>query len=345
MRNLLAAVLGLALGGGLLAYGAGLAGAQGLTPSSPVVSAIKGGVAPAVALAAQGLVVPPAVEDVEEMCAFLIGCPDIPLPVPRQDVGECVQHFIHGMTSPEAVKFSLPLRECGLQANSCKELRECAQRGVQPSICKDRGADKPISFCDTEGRVVNCYKGKLMQVRDCPRYGEQCAARDGSAACVLGSCPAEVPSDGTPVCSANGQKVFQCDRGKLVSLDCTAFGLACVKDPEGKPACAPPSTTACATKGTTRCEGEDAIGCVGGHEVHVQCGKSGMKCAEKPGKDTYGVCAAPAADGGSCTPDSPSKCNGSTVQYCLAGAQRSFFCKGLGFDKCLGGPGKVHCAL
>jgi hypothetical protein len=341
MRNLLAGVLGLLLAGGILANGAGLAGAQGLTGAGSVLGAVEGGVAPAVALAGQGLVLPPTIEDVEEMCALLLGCPGIPLSPPKTDFGECVRTVWASMSQPDAVKFSIPLRECGLQSDSCKELRECALRGAAPDGCKGRGKDKAVGFCDNDGRAVTCYKEKIVQVRDCPRYGEQCAAREGQSTCILGACPADVPSDGTPVCSANGLKIFQCDQGKLVSLDCTAFGLACVKDPDGKPTCAAASTPAC-TKGLARCDGDDHAGCVGGHEVKVQCGKAGMKCTTAPDATTNGVCTAPPIDGGTCTPG-PAKCNGNNIDYCVAGKQRSFFCKGLGFSKCNSKNGQVSC--
>jgi hypothetical protein len=341
MRNVLATLLGLALAGGLVAHGAGLAGAQGLLPG-PVLGAVEGGVAPAIALAGQGLVVPPSVEEVDEMCALLLGCPDVPLSPPKMDHGECVQAVWAALSSPEAVKFSIPLRQCGMQANSCKQLRECALRGATPEICKGRGKDRAVGFCDNDGRAVTCYHERLVQVRDCPHYDEQCAARDGQATCILGPCPTEVPSDGTAVCSTNGQKIFSCDRGKLVSLDCTAFGLACVKDSDGKPGCAPGTTPTC-SKNLSKCDGDDHVGCVGSHEVKVQCGKVGMKCSPTVGaKGNIGACTAPTLDGGTCS-GSGSKCNGASVEYCIAGKQRSFFCKGLGFSKCAGKPGAAHC--
>ena len=57
----------------------------------------------AVALAGQGLVVPPAVEDIEEMCALILGCPDVPLVPPKRDFSECVNHVQAALSSPDAV--------------------------------------------------------------------------------------------------------------------------------------------------------------------------------------------------------------------------------------------------
>lgn len=342
MRNILAGLLGLLLAGGLALHGAGLAGARGLTPA-PVLAAVEGGITPAITLAGQGLVLPPSIEDIEEMCALLLGCPDVPLTAPKQDFGECVQYFWSSLSSPEAIKFSIPLRECGMQSDSCKELRECALRGAAQDACKGRGKDKAVGFCDNDDRAITCYKEKVVQVRNCPKYGEQCSAREGNATCTLGNCPSDVPSDGSPVCSTNGQKIFSCDKGKLVSLDCTAFGLSCIKD-DGKPSCAVASTPKC-TKGSAKCDGDDHVGCISGHEVKVQCGKSGLKCTSTPDKSTIGACTSPPLDGGTCTPGSPSKCSGANIEYCVGGKTRSYFCKGLGFSKCAGKAGQVSCAL
>ena len=349
MRNVFAAALGVMLVGGLGAHALGLLGAEAnATPAllgPRLLGADKSGVAPSIALAAQGLVNPPAVEDVEEMCALLLGCSDVPLAVPGQDLGECVRTLWRELSVPDAVKFSIPLRECGLRADSCKELRECALRGASADVCNGRGNDKQMSFCDGDGRVVTCNKGKLVQVRDCPRFGEQCAARSGNATCFLGTCPPEVPADGTPVCSANGQKIFVCDGGKLLSFDCGGFGLTCTKGTDGKPTCAAEKSPSC-QKDLHKCDGDDHVGCVGGHEIRVQCAKAGLKCVAAPNKETVGACAGPTTgDGAACNSGLASRCVGNTVQYCAGGKTRNFFCKGLGFSKCVGGPGAAHCAL
>ena len=341
MRNLIAGLMGLLMAGGLLAHGAGLADARGLS-QPPVIPAVEGGIAPAVALANQGLVVPPSIEDIEEMCALLLGCPDVPLVPPKHDFGECVSYIQSTLSSADGLKFSVPLRECGLQSDSCKELRECALRGASATACKGRGKGKAVGFCDDEGRALTCYNERLVQLRDCPRFGEQCAARQGQATCTLGDCPADVPSDGTPVCSPNGQKIFSCDRGKLVSMDCSAFGLSCVKH-DGKPTCAAGAAPTCDSKSDAKCSGDDHVSCVSGHEVKVQCGKAGLKCASTPDKETVGACTAPASDGGACNPKSPAKCNGNTIEYCVGGKTRSFFCKALGFSKCGGKAGQIAC--
>lgn len=341
MRNLLAGVLGLLLAGGLIAHGAGLADAHGLAQPT-IIPAVEGGIAPAVALANQGIVVPPALEDIEEMCALLLGCPDVPLVAPKNDFGECVAYVQATLSSAEGLKFSVPLRECGLQSDSCKELRECALRGASPAICKGRGKGKAMGFCDDEGHAVTCFNEKLVQIRDCPRFGEQCAARQGQATCTLGECPSDVPPDGTPVCSGNGQKIFSCDRGKLVSMDCSAFGLSCTKH-DGKPTCAAAAAPTCSDKTAPKCSGNDHVSCMSGHEVKVQCGKANLKCAPSPGTSVVGACEAPATDGGTCDPKAAAKCNGNSIEYCIGGKTRSFFCKALGFSKCGGKKGQITC--
>ena len=85
---------------------------------------------------------------------------------------------------------------------------------------------------------------------------------------------------------------------------------------------------------------------IGGHEIRVQCAKAGLKCVAAPNKETVGACAGPTTgDGAACNSGLASRCVGNNVQYCAGGKTRNFFCKSLGFSKCVGGPGQAHCAL
>ncbi len=105
--------------------------------------------------AGQGLVTPPDIEDVEHMCALLTSCHDLPFPpqmIPNSEPS-CVRDFMSELTSPDAVKFSLAIRECALQANSCSDLRACALRGASSDACKGRGKTSPVGRCDIDGRA------------------------------------------------------------------------------------------------------------------------------------------------------------------------------------------------
>src|SRR5687767_5115008 len=96
----------------------------GLTGLGAFVLGSSAGAAPA------SQVTPPALDDVEHMCALLTGCDKLPLPpslVPHDFVG-CSKALYEELTSPSAVTFSLTLKECGLRSSSCGELRTCALR-------------------------------------------------------------------------------------------------------------------------------------------------------------------------------------------------------------------------
>jgi hypothetical protein len=341
MRKGFGVVAGVALSAALVTNLVGLARAQYsptvlLAPSKKAVASVLN--------AKSGIVVPPTIEDVEEMCSLLIGCPHVPLASPSNDLGTCVSTLWAELSKPEAVKFSLPIRECGMGANSCTSFRKCALGGADPKVCKGRGMTKSVGFCDSSGRAVTCSKGELVRVRDCPRFGEQCSARKGEATCTLGPCPANVPADGKAVCSGNKQKVFVCDHNRLLSFDCSAFGLECLNDPKGKPVCASPKTPTCTSTKVT-CSGNDAVGCVGGHQINVKCDKSKMTCkASGKGKHTIGYCENPPLTGAECAPGTRSYCVGTNVRYCVGGHVRDFFCKGLGFSRCVGIAGQAHCS-
>jgi hypothetical protein len=320
------------------------AAAVAMAPTSAAAGS-DAGVPAYIQAASQGQVTPPDIEDVEHMCALLTSCDKLPFPPSSlpTSVPSCVSAFMKELTSPDAVKFSLTIRECGLRANSCTELRACALRGAEPAACAGRGKDRPVGICDLDGRAINCWHEAISGVRDCPRGGEQCIIRNGQPDCSLGPCTDENKEGGSPTCSGNGQRVLQCDHGKLRSLDCAAFGLKCTMD-GGKAGCAPP-TAACAQSGT-RCEGNVAVGCEHGHEVKIDCGASGLTCSGNAGPTALGSCvsSAPAA-GEKCDPKDPPKCEGATIRYCLAGRKRSYFCKSLGFNRCLKEGQTVHCDM
>ncbi len=318
-------------------------------PVAEASSDTAAAISPAAKLASHGLVIPPAIEDIELMCSLLIGCPNVPLPVPTKDFGECVRRFWGELSESGAVKFSLAIRECGLGATSCRQLSNCTLRGASPAACDGRATSSPspVGVCDLSGRAITCWKGNIISVRDCPRGSEQCAIRQGQAACILGNCPAtDGGTDMAPSCSPNGQRIMSCDQGKLLSLDCSAFGLDCVTDAKGRPACTAKSTKACDPSMPPRCDGEAYVGCLAGHEIRVDCAKSRMTCAAgKTGPSVVGGCAVPPVEGKrTCSADSaPSRCIGESVQYCGAGTIRRYECKSFGMTKCVGGPGQAHC--
>ena len=317
--------------------------AQGAGPGSPDGGALSS----YVAHAQRGEVVPPDLDDVEHMCALLTSCPNLPLPpsmIPA-DFQSCVKKFTDELASPAAINFSLTMRECGLQSNSCVNLRSCMLHGANPDACQGRGTKGVVGFCDVDGRAITCFNNGILQVRDCTRGGEQCIVAGGSATCSLGPCPSNIKDGDRPQCSASGTHKLQCEKGKLVSLDCAAFGLHCTTAPDGTAGCA---TTGNACSGTAkRCDGNTAVGCFNGHEVRVDCAAGGMTCSPSPGTTPVGACVAspPPPAGGGCDPSEKARCDGANVKYCFAGKPRSFFCKPLGFNKCDAGARGARCSL
>jgi hypothetical protein len=315
--------------------------AEGAGPGSPDGGALS----TYVAHAQRGEVVPPDLDDVEHMCALLTTCPGLPIPpsmIPA-DFQSCVKKFTDEMASPAAINISLIMRECGLQSNSCASLRTCALRGANADVCQGRGRQGVVGFCDVDGRAISCFNNQVLGVRDCTRGGEQCIVAGGNATCTLGPCPGNIKDGDRPQCSASGTHKLQCEKGKLVSFDCAAFGLRCTTAPDG--------TAGCATNGNTcngtskRCDGNTAVGCFNGHEVRVDCAAGGMTCNPAPGTTPVGACVSSPPPAGSCNPNETARCDGANIKYCFAGKQRSYFCKALGFSKCDGSKNGVRCAM
>jgi len=329
---------------GVVLVVAATAGAQ--QGAAPAALGPDGGAAPAYIVAAgRGQVTPPDVEDVEHMCALLTSCDKLPFPpqmIPSS-LSACVNQMSQELAGPNAVKFSLTIRECGLRANSCSELRACALRGARVNACDGRGKSGAVGICDLEGRAISCWHEQVMGVRDCPRGGEQCVVREGTATCALGPCTGENKEGAPATCSASGTRILQCEHGKLQSLDCAAFGLRCTTE-NGAAGCAP-STPAC-TGTAKRCEGNVSVGCVHGHEVRVDCGAAGLSCNSVPGAQQVGACVAlpPSAAQDKCDPKDNAKCDGATIKYCYAGKKRSYFCKSLAFDKCVNDGKGARCS-
>lgn len=312
-------------------------GAGGTQPDGGALSSF-------VARGQRGEVAPPDVDDVEHMCALLLSCDRLPIPpgnIPP-DFPACVRHFTEEMTSASAVQSPLTLRECGLQASSCASLRLCALHGADALACSGRGRNGPAGFCDVDGRAITCFHEQTVAVRDCERGGEQCMTTEGEARCTLGPCPGTVKDGDKPQCSASGTHKLQCERGKLLSLDCAAFGLRCTTGADGAAACA---THGPACTGTDkRCDGTTAVGCFNGYEVRVDCAAAGLGCAATAGSSAVGACTQPApAAGAACDPNEKPRCEGASLKYCYRGRPRSYFCKALGFDRC--DPKTVRCAL
>lgn len=278
-------------------------------------------------------VVPPDVDDVEHMCALLLGCDRLPVQVALPpSLPACVRAVTSDLASGKALEVSLTLRECGLRASSCSELRTCALRGVRADLCVGRGKTGPVDVCDAEGRAATCSREQVVQVRDCPRGGEQCAIVDGRAQCSLGACI----GDQAPSCSTSGTRIVECKSGRLVSLDCAALGLRCGAGPNG-PACVAP-TKECTGDGVT-CEGNVAVACRNGHEVRIDCGAAGLSCGGAG--PAIGACTAPEP---TCDPAAPARCDGARIKYCEHGRPRSYLCRSLGLARCVDGGRGPRCA-
>ncbi|MCU0693866.1 MAG: hypothetical protein MUF54_20960, partial [Polyangiaceae bacterium] len=286
--------------------------AQAQTAASPSA----GGRSASVRNATKGVVVPPALEDIEAMCALLTGCADVAFPKPGEDVVSCVKASWQALASADTVRLSLGIRDCALRANSCGELRECALAGASPDVCNGRAmkSDEPIGFCDLDGRAVSCFRGKPLFVRDCPRAGEQCSVAGGKPICSLGSCPADM-AEGASQCSANGQRVLRCQDRRLQSRDCSVLGLRCATS-NGKPVCVP-VTKSCTTASVHRCDGKAAVACLDGHEVRVLCDAARMSCVSPNDTRTNGVCALLAPARPEKCVDGRPRCVGNAIEYCF----------------------------
>jgi hypothetical protein len=292
--------------------------------------------------AQRGEVVPPDLGDIEHMCALLTACDKLPIPpslIPP-DFKTCVTKMADEMTSPTAINFSLMMRECGLQSSSCASLRACVLRGANPEVCNGRGKQGVVGFCDVDGRALACWHEQVLAVRDCPRGGEQCLVLDGQATCTLGPCPGGIQDGEKPRCSASGTHILRCEKAKLASLDCAAFGLKCATGADGTAACA--TGGAPCSGGAKRCDGDVAVGCVNGHEVRVDCASAGLVCGTSDAGAPVGACVAPPSPSG-CDPSAKAKCDGASIDYCFAGKSRSYFCKALGFSRCDVGASGPRC--
>lgn len=277
-------------------------------------------------------VVPPALDDVEHMCALLTGCGKLPLPSTPKDFASCVRSMEADLASGAGTTFSLTLRECGLKASSCVALRTCALRGAKADVCAGRGKFGPVDLCDSSGRAVSCLDERVTLVRDCPRGGEQCVVQEGRSFCALGKCTDESP----PACSRSGTRILECKKGKLHSLDCGAFGLRCTTE-SGTPHCTTAGTLC--RDGVTRCEGALAMTCLHGHEAKIDCAAGKLSC----GSGTpVGACSTGAA--ATCDPNEAPTCDGASVTWCAWGSPRSYPCKSMGFATCVSDELGAHCA-
>jgi hypothetical protein len=333
-----------AVDGGIASYGSSSSAVSSSAVSSPAVSSsqsapLSSPSSPSafVARVRRGEVAVPLLDDVERMCALLTSCDRLPIPsaVFPADFSACVTKMAEEMSSPSAVGFSLTVRECGLRADSCASLRACALHGASLDACKGRGRQGVVGFCDVDGRAMTCWHDEVLSVRDCPRGSEQCIVVDGEASCTLGACQGggKAPGGDRPSCSASGTHLLKCEKGKLASLDCTAFGLKCATGVDGVAGCAT-SAPSCAG-GAKHCDGRVAVGCYNGHQVRVDCDSAGLSCAASPSAATVGACAAPPPPpGGGCDPGDKPRCEGHEIRYCHAGRPRAFSCRALGFHEC-----------
>ena len=294
--------------------------------------------------ASSGSVLPPSLEDAEAFCALVLACRDVPMYPPANDYTSCVHTLMDQLSAPGALNASLAIRECGLSATSCKNLRACALKGAKEDVCDGvaKETKDTIGKCDLDARAVTCWRGKVMGVRNCGLADELCVVKDGKAECALaGACPASAKADW----ACAGTRMVKCQDNKFLSIDCKVLNLTCVKanDANGKETvgCAPPTSSTCKSTDKVTCDkGNNAVSCYLGKEIKVACAEQGMKCADptKAADDhTAGACEIPAATGDKACDGKKfeAKCDGSTIKYCSHGVIRNYSCKSIGASKCV----------
>jgi hypothetical protein len=314
--------------------------------AAPADAGADGGASGSIFLtkAATGNVLPPSIDDAEAFCAMALACRDVPLFPPAPDFAGCVKALLDQLSGPGALNASVTIRECGLSATSCKNLRSCLLKGASPTICDNFAmtSDNPIGKCDVDARAVTCYRGKVLGVRNCGLADELCVVKSGKADCALaGACPANAKEDWT--CA--GTRMVKCQDGKFLSIDCKVLNLSCnsYTDANGKQqvGCAPPVPTNCKTASTTwTCSGKTAMSCVNGKEVKIDCAEAGMGCSDPkaPSDRTVGACELPVNSDPKlqCDPKKfDAKCEGANMVYCAAGQIRKYPCKSIGATKCV----------
>ena len=325
MRRVAGAAGGVGIG---IVIALACAGSAEQTADGAGPSTSDGGLATFVTHAMKGEYVPPDLDDVEHMCALLTGCDKLPIPtnyIPP-DFPSCVKRYTEELTSVGGINASLTMRECALQANSCSSLRTCALRGANPDACSGRGKQGPVGFCDVDGRALTCVQNQIVSVRDCSRGKEECLVRDGQATCTLGPCGADIKDGDKPRCSGSGTHLLHCEKGKLASYDCAAFGLKC---------------QTAADRVAVALMGIDIkkMGYLN------YCAAAGLACSPTPGGTTIGACVSPPLAIGGCDSTQTPRCDGANIRYCVAGKPRSHFCKATGFNKCDSSHNGPHCAF
>jgi hypothetical protein len=300
---------------------------------------------PFVARARRGQYAPPDMSQVEHLCALIETCSGVPIPssLVKPDFATCVKDMAADLASADAINFSLTIRECGLAANSCDQLKTCALRGAHDDACAGRGmGQNVVGFCDGDGRALQCWKGQVLAVRDCPRADEQCVIDNGQAQCILGPCPAAYKPGAPKQCGNAGNRILQCVNGKLTSYDCGAFGLSCVSTPGGSEPVGCATSAAGCTNGSVRCDGNVAVACHNGHEVRVSCADGGMVCSSTTGSTAVGACQLPPPSAKDSCSAMTAKCNHDNIDYCFGG-KRSFSCGSINAT-CVSDSSGVHCS-
>ena len=303
------------------------------------------------------------------MCALLTACERLPLPSGHRPAR------LRGLHADALRRARVALGGLVLaHAARLRASRELVRRApfVRAARCEGRRLHGPRQG-RTRGHVRRRrsrhhvqQRARVTLVRDCPRGGEQCVVREGHAVCALGSCEKET----APACSPSGTRVLECKKGKLLSLDCGAFGLQC--------------TSSCGRAevrdaGRDLPRGSDALRRLDrGRMLAWSRGARRLRCARarlrrrqrrqrrvgvvgavgasapSPSSSSVGACAviAPPARPAGTTParrprairPRPPRCDGASLRWCAWGQPRSYLCKSVGLQRCVSDDKGARCA-
>jgi len=253
-------------------------------------------------------------------CALDVSCPTRPL---IASAGVCAYRLERGpYNTNDGVATLTRLGMCAASTPDCTGAFDCVSGGHGPAYCgahSDLSCDgNTVISCDTTTGVVGW--GVYPPPDDCTKYGMTCSG---------GLCLDGAVCQGSLVLGCFGKDLVACtfDTHLESRIDCSAVnpGGTCEATTQS---CIP--ANACSDTEFPSCAGDTLKYCGVDRSHHaVDCAAIASHC----GPDATGIddCIPTATD---CTPQSPDRCNGAALEFCVDGHYQDFDCTRIGLSTC-----------
>lgn len=218
----------------------------------------------------------------------------------------------------------IDIYECVLAAvPDCSAVEMCFGGGQPLQPC----SEITDGYCAGSVRVQCDTAHNTFLHQDCATANQECTMANASLSDLVPKCGLGACTEGVHDAACQEYLLLSCAGGNYEVTDCSAQGMICGDDPQGRKACVG-TGAGCPDDFTPTCTDNVLVDCQNRHLRQLDCS---LLAGDFTCSTSTSSCVPAGTD---CTPGDPELCQGTTIRICVDGSWYPLDCSDLGFTGC-----------